>query len=85
MTPRQTWQIIETLANPLDRILILTCAATALRASELLALCWADVPWYDGKITQCWSRGKDMITLPDRTHPMGALPYPDALALTPDR
>ena len=45
VTPKQTWQIIESLANPLHRILILTCAATALRASELLALRWADVLW----------------------------------------
>jgi len=31
VTPKQTWKIIESLANPLHRILILTCAATALR------------------------------------------------------
>ena len=53
--------IIESLADPLHRVLILTCAATALRASELLALRWADVLWDDGKIaiTERWSRGKD--------------------------
>jgi integrase len=28
--------------NPLHRTLVLTCAATALRASEILALRWSD-------------------------------------------
>jgi integrase len=50
VTPKQTWEIIESLANPLHRILILTCAATALRASELIALRWGDVLWDDEKI-----------------------------------
>jgi integrase len=61
VTPRQTWQIIQSLANPLHRILILTCAATALRASELLALRWADVLWDENRIavTKRWWRGSD--------------------------
>jgi integrase len=59
VTPKQVWAIIESLANPLHRILILTCAATALRASELLALRWADVLWGEEKIaiSKRWWRG----------------------------
>ncbi|HEX8801603.1 MAG TPA: site-specific integrase [Terriglobales bacterium] len=80
VTPRQTWQIIESLANPLHRMLILTCAATALRASELLALRWADVLWDDGKvaITKRWSRGKDGPTKNRRSE--GYVPMHPALA-----
>jgi integrase len=61
VTPQQTLSIIESLKNPLHRILVLTCAATALRASELLSLRWSDVLWEEGKIavTKRWSRGKD--------------------------
>jgi integrase len=50
VTPKQTWAIIESLANPLHRILVLTCAATTLRASELIALRWADLLWQEEKI-----------------------------------
>ena len=80
MTPRQTWQIIESFANPLHRILILTCAATALRASELLALRWADVLWEEGKIaiTKRWSRGKDGRTKTRRSE--GYVPMHPGLA-----
>ncbi len=80
VTPRQTWQIIESFANPLHRILILTCAATALRASELLALRWADVLWEEGKIaiTKRWSRGKDGPTKTRRSE--GYVPMHPGLA-----
>jgi integrase len=61
VTPQQTLEIIQSLPNPLHRILVLTCAATALRASELLALRLGDVLWEEGKIavTKCWSLGKN--------------------------
>lgn len=61
VTPRQTLSIIMGLPNPLHRILVLTCAATALRFSELLSLRWADVEWEHSRIavTKRWSRGKD--------------------------
>jgi len=32
--------------------LTLTCAATALRASEILALRWDDVLWSEGRISE---------------------------------
>jgi len=61
VTPQQTLVIIENLPNALHRILVLTCAATALRFSELLSLRWSDVLWEEAKIaiTKRWSRGKD--------------------------
>jgi integrase len=38
ITPQQTRSILSTLSTLLHRILVFTCAATALRSSELLAL-----------------------------------------------
>jgi integrase len=80
VTPKQTWEIIESLANPLHRILILTCAATALRASELLALRWTDVLWEDNRIavTKRWWRGSDGPTKTRRSE--GHVPMHPALA-----
>jgi integrase len=61
VTPQQTLAIIQSLPNVLHRILVLTCAATALRFSELLALRWSDVLWEEAKIaiTKRWSAGQD--------------------------
>jgi integrase len=80
VTPKQTWEIIEHLANPMHRILILTCAATALRASELLALRWADVLWDEDRIavTKRWWRGSDGPTKTRRSE--GHVPMHPALA-----
>lgn len=40
---------------------MLTCAATALRASEILALRWADIEWEAERIrvSKRWAKGKD--------------------------
>ncbi len=64
ITPKQTRAILKALSCPLHRILVFTCAATALRASELLALRWADVRFEEERIrvSKRWSRGKDGAT-----------------------
>ena len=43
---------------------MLTCAATALRSSEILALRWADVLWDEERIrvSKPWARGEDGVT-----------------------
>ena len=41
ITPAQTVAILKSLPSPLHYTLVLTCAATALRSSEILALRWA--------------------------------------------
>jgi integrase len=47
--------------------LVLTCAATALRSSEILALRWADVHWHEGRIqiSKRWAKGEDGETKTD--------------------
>ena len=56
VTPQQTFAILRALASPLHRVLVLTCAATALRSSELLALRWEDVRFTEGRIrVSIWS------------------------------
>ena len=64
ITPQQTRSILRTLSSPLHRILVFTCAATALRSSELLALRWADIRFEDERIrvSKRWLRGKDGAT-----------------------
>jgi integrase len=61
-TPKHTLAILHLLLpNPLHHALVLTCAATALRSSEILALRWADILWLEGKIrvSKRWAYGKD--------------------------
>jgi integrase len=80
VTPQQTLAIIQSLPNVLHRILVLTCAATALRFSELLSLRWSDVLWEHAKIaiTKRWSRGKDGPTKTRKAE--GHVPLHPALA-----
>jgi integrase len=80
VTPQQMLCIIESLPNPLHRILVLTCAATALRASELLALRWGDVLWEQERIaiSKRWSAGKDGPTKTRKSE--GHVPLHPALA-----
>jgi integrase len=64
ITPAQTLAILKALPSPLHFTLVLTCAATALRASEMLALRWRDVLWNEGRIriSKRWSQGKEGAT-----------------------
>jgi integrase len=62
VTPAQTFSILATLSdNPLHHALVLTCAATALRSSEILSLRWSDIGWDEGKISvsKRWAKGSD--------------------------
>ncbi len=61
ITPQQTLAILNTLMNPLHYTLVLTCAATALRASEIISLRWSDILWSDRqiRISKRWAKGED--------------------------
>ena len=61
LSPKQTLAILQALPNVLHRMLVLTTGATALRASEVLALRWADILWEESRIrvSKRWSMGKD--------------------------
>ena len=61
LTPAQTFGILKALTSMLHFTLVLTCAATALRASEILALRWADIEWGEKRIrvSKRRAKGKD--------------------------
>src|SRR5207248_9844570 len=61
ITPARTLAILKVLPSPLHFALVLTCAATALRASEMLSLRWSDILWNEGRIriSKRWAKGKD--------------------------
>jgi hypothetical protein len=61
ITPTQAFNILKSLKNNLHHTLVLTCAATALRSSEILALRWADILWLEERIrvSKRWANGKD--------------------------
>jgi integrase len=61
ITPEQTLAILKSLPSPLHFTLVLTSAATALRASEMLALRWSDLLWDEGRIriSKRWAKGED--------------------------
>jgi integrase len=67
ITPGQTLAILKSLPSPLHFALVLTCAATALRSSEMLALRWSDVLWGEGRIriSKRWAKGEDGETKTD--------------------
>ena len=58
ITSEQTLATINNLHHPLHFALVLTCAATALRASEILALRWSDILWEEERIRVCkrWAK-----------------------------
>ena len=53
--------VASALSKILHHTLVLTCAATALRASEILALRWSDIRWNEERIriSKRWAKGKD--------------------------
>ncbi len=61
ITPQQTLAVLNALPSPLHYSLVLTCAATALRASEILSLRWADILWNESRIriSKRWAKGED--------------------------
>jgi integrase len=67
MSPAQTLAIMHGLPSPASLRLILTCAATALRSSEILALRWQDVLWQENRIriSKRWAKGEDGETKTD--------------------
>ncbi len=91
ITPAQTFGILKSLANLLHFTLVLTCAATALRSSEILALRWADILWNEEKIrvSKRWSDGREGPTKTDASdgyvplHPLLARHLQDWLERTP--
>jgi len=80
ITPEQTLATLNNLSSPLHFALVLTCAATALRASEMLALRWADVLWDEGRIrvSKRWAEGQDGETKTEASD--GFVPMHPALA-----
>jgi integrase len=80
ITPAQTLTILKSFPSPLHCTLVLTCAATALRSSEILALRWADVLWDEGRIrvSKRWAKGEDGETKTDASD--GYVPLHPVLA-----
>jgi integrase len=80
ITPAQTLTILKSLLSPLHKTLVLTCAATALRSSEILALRWEDVLWDEGRIrvSKRWANGEDGETKTDASD--GYVPLHPVLA-----
>jgi len=80
ITPPQTLAILRGLVDPLHHTLVLTCAATALRASEILALRWSDILWEEARIrvSKRWALGKDGHTKTDASD--GYVPLHSLLA-----
>ena len=80
ITPEQTLTILKSLPSPLHFTLVLTCAATALRASEMLALRWSDLLWEEGRIriSKRWANGEDGETKTESSN--GYVPLHTVLA-----
>jgi integrase len=80
ITPTQTLSILKALPSALHFTLVLTCAATALRASEMLALRWSDLLWEEGwiRISKRWANGEDGETKTESSN--GYVPLHTVLA-----
>jgi integrase len=81
ISPAQTLAICKSLPSPLHFTLVLTCAATALRASEILALRWSDILWGEGRIriSKRWAKGEDGETKTEASD--GFVPMHPVLAM----
>ena len=57
--PQQILATLNRLSTPLYFTLVLTCAATALRASKIVSLHWPDILWSDRqiRISKRWAQG----------------------------
>jgi integrase len=80
ISPSQTLAILKSFSSPLHFALVLTCAATALRSSEMLALRWSDILWGEGRIriSKRWAKGEDGETKTDASD--GYVPLHPVLA-----
>jgi integrase len=80
ISPAHTLAILKSLASMLHFTLVLTCAATALRSSEILALRWKDILWAEGRIriSKRWAKGEDGETKTDASD--GYVPLHPVLA-----
>jgi integrase len=59
VSPQQTLAILNSLVGIFHFTLVLTVAATALRASEILSLRWSDIEWMENRIrvSKRWAHG----------------------------
>ena len=80
MAPAHTLAILKSLASTLHFKLVLTCAATVLRSSEILALRWNGILWGEGRIriSKRWAKGEDGETKTDASD--GYVPLHPVLA-----
>ena len=80
ITPAQSFNILKSMTNIIHHTLVLTCAATALRLSEILALRWADILWEEERIrlSKRWAKGKDGETKTEGSD--GYVPFHPVLA-----
>src|SRR5260370_25902908 len=61
VTHEETVTSLRSLSNTLYFTMVFTVAATALRASEVIALRWADIMWKENRIrvNKRWRYGKE--------------------------
>lgn len=78
VTPAETLVMLQSFTNMMYFTLVFTVAATALRASEVVALRWADIQWEETRIriSKSWRRGKERkpkTAASDATVPLGPI------------
>ncbi|MGO9302458.1 MAG: tyrosine-type recombinase/integrase [Candidatus Korobacteraceae bacterium] len=81
VTPAQTFAILDALSGSrLHYTFVLTCAATALRSSEILSLRWTDILWDAAviSVSKRWAKGADGNTKTEASN--GTVPLHPILA-----